>query len=66
MTGPPELEARPCQAACAWTTTGARLDGRPLFRCGGCGSEWVRGVGWTPVDADGRVPPAVAAEASRS
>ena len=34
----------------------------PLFACSGCGSEWVRSQGWTPIDADGRIPPEVQAE----
>jgi len=58
----PALEIQPCRAVCTWASTGARLAGEQLFRCGGCGSEWVRSQGWTPVGADGVVPDDVAAE----
>jgi hypothetical protein len=71
MTPPPPpprpLEVWPCQAICVWKVCD---DVRPdvvegllrVFRCAGCGSEWVRTEPWTPVDAGGQVPPDVVAE----
>jgi hypothetical protein len=56
------LAAHPCQAACDWARTGRVDGGRRLFRCAGCGSEWTAAEPWTPAQADGTVPPAVAAE----
>jgi hypothetical protein len=56
------LAAHPCQAKCDWTQTGRAAGGRRLFRCAGCGSEWTAAELWTPAQADGTVPPAVAAE----
>jgi hypothetical protein len=64
-TEPTTLAQHPCQQVCAWAPTGTRRDGLPLFRCSGCGSEWVRAQAWTPAAADGQVSPAVAAEAAR-
>ncbi len=59
------LATNPCQLICDWTATGARRDGLALFRCAGCGSEWVRTERWTPARADGTVSGEVAAEAAR-
>jgi len=59
------LEIRPCRSVCTWSDGGSVLDGLPLFVCGGCGSEWIRTQAWTPIGADGVVPPDVAAEAAR-
>jgi len=61
------VDAWPCQSICVWARTdevwvadaGGVLH---VFRCTGCSSEWVRTEAWTPVDADGRVPPDVVAE----
>jgi hypothetical protein len=66
----PPLAVQPCRDLCSWRpATHARTcevrDGLPLFRCRGCGSEWVRTEGWTPADADGRVPAPVLAEVRR-
>ena len=61
----PALAAHPCQAKCDWAAAG-RAGGRPLFRCAGCGSEWTAAELWTPAQADGTVPPAVAAERERA
>ncbi len=36
-----------------------------MFACGGCGTQWVRSLAWTPIDADGTIPDAVRSEASR-
>lgn len=63
----PPLAVHPCRDLCTWRpATHARTceirDGLPLFRCRGCGSEWIRTEGWTPADADGRVPAGVLAE----
>ncbi len=59
-----QLQVWPCQSSCRWQVTDdgwldAAAETLRLFRCAGCGSEWVRTEGWTPVDADGQVPPAV-------
>jgi hypothetical protein len=56
------LAAHPCQAECDWAQAGWAAAGRRLFRCAGCGSEWTAAELWTPAQADGTVPPAVAAE----
>jgi transposase-like protein len=60
-----QLVQAPCRADCDWAETGQQRAGLPLFRCAGCGSEWVRSEAWTPVQADLTVPAAVAAEAGR-
>jgi hypothetical protein len=65
------LATWPCQSICVWERIGEVQvpDDGPqpavVFECRGCGSEWLRSEGWTPVDADGLVPVAVAAEATR-
>ncbi|MGH3367957.1 MAG: hypothetical protein ACRDOY_12225 [Nocardioidaceae bacterium] len=62
----PPLVVAPCEARCAWGPTGRRrFDGLELFRCSGCGAEWVRSEPWTPIDSGGLVPESVAAEAAR-
>ncbi len=66
----PALAVGPCQSVCTWRATGAtwstvRGDALTLFACAGCGSEWVRTEAWTPIDAQGTVPPAVAEERRR-
>lgn len=60
MTG--ALATNPCTQDCDWSLTGGQRDGRPLFSCGGCASEWVSTERWTPQQADGIVNEAVAAE----
>ena len=40
-------------------------DTAAVFACTGCGSEWLRSELWTPVDADGHVPPGITAELAR-
>lgn len=50
------LAISPCRSLCAWS----RTDGQ-LFRCAGCGSEWLPTERWTPREADGTVPTAVRA-----
>ena len=57
-----DLVVAPCRQLCDWARTPAERGGRPLFACRGCGSQWVRGQGWTPAQADGSVPPAVLSE----
>lgn len=44
----------PCKTLCDWAVVTGEL-----FRCGGCGSEWLPSERWTPRQADGSVPPAV-------
>lgn len=56
------LAISPCRNLCDWTATPTPRDTVALFRCGGCGSEWVRSERWTPRQADGTVPPAVLEE----
>ena len=69
-TPPIDLQAWPCQSRCAWLYVPERLtdsvgaDMR-LFRCAGCGSEWVRTEPWTPINDDGVVPVEVAVERAR-
>ena len=60
MTVP--LATNPCTEKCDWQPTDAERDGRTLFRCGGCASEWLSTQRWTPQQADGTVSAAVAAE----
>ena len=55
------LAVSPCRTLCDWT----RADAAGLFRCGGCGSEWVATERWTPRQADGTVPAAVLEELQR-
>ena len=55
-----ELATYPCQARCQWHTTGEVLGERALFRCSGCLSEWTVDEQWTPINADGNLPKAVA------
>jgi len=54
----------PCRQRCDWTAVEQRPHGR-LFACNGCGSQWERGQGWTPRQADGTQPPGIAAELRR-
>jgi hypothetical protein len=56
-TTPGELAVHPCRSLCRWVPT--RPAPRERFACQGCGSQWQPGEAWTPVDADGSVPPAV-------
>lgn len=60
----------PCQSICVWQQTDEpwfdeRAGELAVFSCAGCGSEWVRTEPWTPIDATGQVPAAVAAERAR-
>lgn len=59
------LEIAACRRLCSWHGTDTDLDGEPLFRCNGCGSEWVASQAWTPIDHTGEVPEAVQAERRR-
>ena len=57
------LTVSPCRNLCDWARTPAATpDGRRLFACRGCGSQWVRGEPWTPAQADGSRPACVAQE----
>jgi hypothetical protein len=59
------LEIAACRRLCSWTGTGELLGGERLFRCAGCGSEWVSSEPWTPIDHTGEVPEPVQAERRR-
>lgn len=59
------LEIAACRRLCSWSDTGGLLDGERLFRCAGCGSEWVPSERWTPVDHTGDIPEAVQRERRR-
>ncbi len=65
---PRALQTWPCQSVCGWRSTGEVWAAPPqeaelaVFKCQGCGSEWVRTEPWTPIDATGVVPEEVAAE----
>lgn len=59
------LEIAACRRLCSWSRTGGLLDDEPVFRCAGCGSEWVPSEPWTPVDHTGVVPEPVQAERRR-
>lgn len=61
----PDLEIAPCRRLCHWQGTGAWSEDEPVFRCSGCGSEWVASEPWTPIDHTGEVPTAVQAERER-
>ena len=58
------LAVSPCRRLCDWSAVGPGERGL-LFACSGCGSEWERGQGWTPQQADGTVPPGLADELRR-
>jgi hypothetical protein len=61
------LEIGACRSVCAWSAVtdtppaqpGAEAPVEPLFRCAGCGSEWLPSEPWTPIDWTGQVPEAV-------
>jgi hypothetical protein len=59
------LEIAACRRLCSWHDTGDLLDEERLFRCSGCGSEWVASQAWTPVDHTGVVPEPVQDERRR-
>jgi hypothetical protein len=59
------LATAPCRSLCDWSAVAAPYEGRSVFACAGCGTEWVRTEGWTPRQADGTVPAAVLAELRR-
>lgn len=59
------LEISACRSSCSWDRTGEALDREALFRCAGCGSEWVASELWTPMDHTGHIPDAVQRERSR-
>jgi hypothetical protein len=70
LPGTRVLAAEPCQSVCVWTRTGESVvdaagDAAAVFACSGCGSEWLRSELWTPIDADGHVPPEITAELAR-
>jgi hypothetical protein len=61
------LAVHPCRALCTWRPARHALTSEvrgplPLFRCRGCGSEWVRTEPWAPVDANGGRHPALVRE----
>ncbi|MGO4957248.1 hypothetical protein ACTQ49_08245 [Luteococcus sp. Sow4_B9] len=57
-----ELKMNDCKGTCDWQPTDELSDGQRIFACTPCGSEWTSDQGWTPRNADGEVPAAVAAE----
>ena len=56
------LVVSPCRRLCDWAALPADgPDGSAgLFACRGCGSQWERGQGWTPRQADGSQPDGIA------
>ncbi len=63
---PPRVDAAPlkisaCRRLCHWSATADARAGEQVFRCGGCGSEWVASEPWTPIDHTGVVPEQVQA-----
>lgn len=64
------LAVHPCRGLCAWRPArhaqSCEVRGAmPLFRCRGCGSEWVRSEPWAPVDANGARHPVLVEEVAR-
>ncbi|WP_156860208.1 hypothetical protein [Propionibacterium sp. oral taxon 192] len=59
------LVRNPCQGKCDWRATEQWRDQNRLFRCEGCGSEWLRTQPWTPANADGQIAEAVLVEKAR-
>ena len=51
----------PCRTLCDWAAASEEL-----FRCAGCGSEWLPTEKWTPRQADGTVPALVLARLERA
>ena len=51
----------PCRTLCDWAAASVEL-----FRCAGCGSEWLPTEKWTPRQADGTVPALVLARLERA
>lgn len=49
-----------CQGKCDWLPTDDQIEGRPVFECVACRSEWTTAQSWTPRNADGDVSDAVA------
>jgi hypothetical protein len=57
MTPLGEPIAHPCRSLCRWRPSRARAGaGSGVFTCTGCGSQWMPGLAWTPIDADGTIP----------
>ena len=50
------LASSPCRDLCDWVATRGSTSAAPLLACRGCGTQWERGLGWTPQQADGTVP----------
>ena len=61
------LVVSPCRRLCDWTAVTPQPPGDAdrRFVCGGCGSQWEPGHGWTPRQADGSLPPGLAEELRR-
>ena len=55
------LAVAPCRALCSWSAVRGPVPAADLFACAGCGSQWAPDQQWTPVQADGTVPPEVLA-----
>ena len=54
------LAIAPCRQLCDWLAVAPGYD-VAMLACAGCGSQWLPGQAWTPVQADGTVPAAVSA-----
>jgi hypothetical protein len=65
----PQLRVQPCRGECEWREAPARdrrrVEELLLFACRGCGTQWLRSLAWTPIDADGTIPEEVRQEAAR-
>ncbi|WP_203568187.1 hypothetical protein [Aestuariimicrobium ganziense] len=55
-----ELASGDCKGTCSWGAVDDEIDGRPVFACASCGSEWTTDQTWTPRNADGELAPDVA------
>lgn len=54
------LVANECQGKCSWSPTQDEIDGKQVFACGACKSEWTSAQSWTPRNWDGEISPEVA------
>jgi hypothetical protein len=59
------LQISACRRLCRWEGSDDDRSGEKVFRCAGCGSEWVASEPWTPIDHSGVVPEPVQAARRR-